>query len=103
MMFEIFAMITTLYGSWKSPLSSEHLVQDAVVFQELVCDGEDLYWTELRPKENGRVQLVRLSLGKEPEDLFAGTSVRTRVNEYGGGAFAVSQGVVYLVNNQDQQ
>lgn len=99
----IFSMMSALCGSWTSPLTPEHLVQDAVSFQEIVCDGEDLYWTELRPKEGGRVQLLRMGPGKKPEDLLSDTSVRTRVNEYGGGAFTVHKGVVYFVNDKDQQ
>ena len=51
---------------------------------------EAAYWLELRPWEEGRVVLVRAPWGGEREDVTPpGFNVRTRVHEYGGGAYLV--------------
>ena len=65
-------------------------------------DGGGLYWLESRPSESGRTVLVHSDGGK-PEDLLpAPYSVRSRVHEYGGGAYTVSDGQVFFVNDADQ-
>lgn len=67
-------------------------------------DGPDVYWIEGRPFEGGRNVLVRLSPGSGPVDcLPAPWNVRTRVHEYGGGAYAVFEGVIYFVEFKDQR
>lgn len=58
-------------------------------------DGADTYWLEGRAEEGGRTVLVRLSADGTREDLTpAPWNVRSRVHEYGGGAYAVSAGQV---------
>ena len=92
------------YGTWPSPISAA-LVADAwVVPSEVTTDGEDIYWLELRPKEQGRsVMMVRRG-GGQPEALTPdGFNVRTRVHEYGGGAYTVRDGVVFFSNFDDQR
>ncbi|MDP9241778.1 MAG: hypothetical protein M3O84_01220, partial [Actinomycetota bacterium] len=45
-----------------------------------------VYWTETRPEEDGRIALVRADAFSSPVEVVpAGTNVRTRVHEYGGG------------------
>ena len=46
------------YGSWKSPITSDLIVADSVGLSALACDGDDIYWTELRPRKAGRYVLV---------------------------------------------
>jgi dipeptidyl aminopeptidase/acylaminoacyl peptidase len=67
-------------------------------------DGDDLYWSELRPDEAGRIAVCRRSSGGEISDVTPkGFNARTRVHEYGGGHFAVSGGTVWFVNYADQR
>jgi dipeptidyl aminopeptidase/acylaminoacyl peptidase len=92
------------YGSWKSPITADLIVQGTVGLSGLFLDGEDLYWTELRPAEGGRLVIVRRS----PDGLIAdvtppGFNARTRVHEYGGGAFVADQGTVWFSNFADQR
>ena len=50
--------------------------------------GESLYWTELRPLENGRYVVVRRAPDGEIADVTPpGVSARTLVHEYGGGMY----------------
>ena len=64
-------------------------------------DGDDVYWLEGRPAEQGRQVLVRWRAGRLAEVAPAGVSVRTRVHEYGGGAYAVRDGAVCYSNFAD--
>ncbi len=63
-----------------------------------------VYWTETRPDEDGRIALVRADAFSSPVDVVpAGSNVRTRVHEYGGGAFVVHRGTVYFSEFTDQR
>ena len=96
--------IIATYGSWKSPISSDMIVASNLALGQIVLDGETVYWTEGRPAENGRSALVKWSPEKGVEDVVPSEfNVRSRVHEYGGGAYNVVDGVVYFVNFIDQQ
>ena len=96
---------TAGYGAWASPISAPALVAGAVGLHEVQADGEDLWWDEARPEEGGRVQLVRLdgATGERADVLPDGFAARTRVHEYGGGAWRAHDGVVYFSNWSDQR
>ena len=95
---------TAPYGSWKSPISTGLVVAGAVGLGQVALDGTDVYWSELRPAEGGRLVVVRQSPGGEPVDVTPPPfSARTRVHEYGGGAFLAADGVVYFSNFADQR
>jgi dipeptidyl aminopeptidase/acylaminoacyl peptidase len=83
------------YGSWRSPIRIDDLIGDNVLLAEPWLDGDDVYWLEGRPVEGGRRALVRAAADGSVSDLTAAPiSVRTRVHEYGGGAYVVAGGVV---------
>ena len=97
-------MTTAPYGSWKSPITSDLIVAESVGIGETRLDGEDIYWTEMRPAEGGRNVVVRRVPDGETTDVTPPPfNVRTRVHEYGGGAFLVHDGVVYFSNFDDQR
>ena len=92
------------YGSWKSPISADLISTGGRRIIEAVTDGEDIYWIEMRPTENGRYVIVRRSPDGKTTDVTPPTfSARTRVHEYGGAAFVVSDGTVYFSNFEDQR
>jgi dienelactone hydrolase len=67
-------------------------------------DGGDVYWIEGRPAEGGRNVLVQRRADGRVEELTPpGFNVRTRVHEYGGGAFAVHRGLIVFSNFADQR
>ena len=67
-------------------------------------DGADLYWIEGRPAEGGRYALMRRGAdGAITEVTPPEFNVRTRVHEYGGGAYLARGGVVCGVNFSDQR
>src|SRR5690242_14224269 len=92
------------YGAWKSPLTADTLLASSLGLGEPTLDGEMIYWIELRPTEGGRGVLIRRTPdGQTTEVTPAPFNVRTRVHEYGGGAYLAAQGVVYFSNFADQR
>ncbi|MCY4580634.1 MAG: prolyl oligopeptidase family serine peptidase [Chloroflexi bacterium] len=100
---------TAPYGSWKSPVSTELIVADSVSIGDVALHGDDIYWTEMRPADNARNVIVRRAPDGTTHDLTPPEyNVRTRVHEYGGGAFCVAgddgkDSVVYFSNFSDQR
>lgn len=92
------------YGSWKSPITSDLIVQGAIQLGQIKLDGDDVYWVEQRPAEGGRNVVVRCSRDGKTDDVTpAPFNARTRVHEYGGGAYTVDRGTVYFSNFADQR
>ena len=92
------------YGSWKSPITSDLIVSDSIGFTGMVLDGDDTYWSEMRPAEGGRNVVVRRTPDGQTSDVTPPSyNVRTRVHEYGGGALAVHDGILYFSNFTDQR
>ncbi|HEY9901973.1 MAG TPA: S9 family peptidase [Candidatus Sericytochromatia bacterium] len=92
------------YGSWKSPISADLIVAGTIGLGQIALDGGDVYWSEGRPFEAGRSAIVR----RKPDGNIADVTptpfnVRTRVHEYGGGAFTVQDGTIYFSNFADQR
>jgi dipeptidyl aminopeptidase/acylaminoacyl peptidase len=92
------------YGTWKSPITSDLIVTGSVSLYQAAIDGEDVYWTEMRPSEGGRSVIVRRSADGQTTDVTpAPFNARTRVHEYGGGDYTVHDGTVYFSNFSDQR
>ena len=94
---------TAPYGSWKSPITSELLTRGAVGLGSVQLDGDDVYWIEARPDEKGRNVIVRWRDGVATDAIAPDAYARTRVHEYGGGAYCVHDGVLAYSNFKDQQ
>ena len=94
------------YGSWASPTTIDVLLKGTVQMRNQMVrwDGDDLYWSELRPDEAGRIVVCRRTANGEIADLTPpGFNARSRVHEYGGGHFAVEGGTVWFTNFTDQR
>src|SRR5262245_1552344 len=81
---------TAPYGSWKSPITSDLIVCQSIGLSEVRFDGEVLYWLEARPQEQGRNVVVRADAADATDILPPPFNVRTRVHEYGGGAWTIA-------------
>ncbi|UDY24462.1 alpha/beta hydrolase family protein [Nocardioides sp. Kera G14] len=90
------------FGSWPTPITSEVVVRGAAVIDGLVLDGDDVYWSERRPENGGRSQVVRLGDGGAADLLPSDADVRTAVHEYGGGGWWVDGGALWWVEWADQ-
>jgi dipeptidyl aminopeptidase/acylaminoacyl peptidase len=92
------------HGSWKSPITSDLIVQGTIRLGEIRLDGDDIYWSEGRPLEGGRSVVVRRTPDGTTSDITpTGFNVRTRVHEYGGGSYIVADKTVYFSNFADQR
>ncbi|MGH3356249.1 MAG: prolyl oligopeptidase family serine peptidase, partial [Nocardioidaceae bacterium] len=91
------------YGSWPTPVTSEMVVRSMVRLGEVAVHDGDVWWSELRPEEGGRTQVVRISGDGEPRDVLDDANVRTAVHEYGGGAWWAHRGVLWHVDWSDQR
>ncbi len=92
------------YGSWKSPITSDLIVAGTVGLGQVRLDGEDVYWIEQRPTEGGRNVVVRRTPdGKITDRTPSPFNARTRVHEYGGGAYVIHDGAIYFSNFADQR
>ncbi len=92
------------YGSWKSPITADLVASGALRLEQIALDGEDIYWIETRPTEGGRNAIVKYTPdGQTMEVIPPPFNARTRVHEYGGGSFAVREGILYFSNFADQR
>ena len=92
------------YGSWKSPITSDAIVSGSVGLGGAVREGDRLFWNERRPLEKGRSVIVCQTADGTVTDVTPPDfNVRTRAHEYGGGSWAVFDGVVYFANFADQR
>jgi len=94
------------YGAWPSDITSEQLTNNTVRLSEPYLDHGNAYWLEQRPEEQGRCVVVCQPADTHlpPVDITpASMSVRSKVHEYGGGSYCVSDNVIYFVNGNDQR
>ena len=106
------------FGSWKSPITSDLIVSKTVGLGSIMVDGDNIYWLEKRPQEQGRNPIVgyfgdKTALKGIASDNGMATSrgiksitppplsVRSRVHEYGGGAYTVFKNTIYFSNYAD--
>ncbi len=92
------------FGTWKSPITAQTVAAQGLRLGFPALDGDDIYWLEGRPQEGGRNVLVKRSLDGAITDVTPRDhNVRTRVHEYGGGAYVVSKSFIYYSNFADQR
>ena len=93
--------MTAPYGSWPSPFTAQMIAQASPRIDGARFVADEVWWGESVPAEGGRVT-VRSSTGTEI--LPAPWSARSRVHEYGGGAWtADADGTLYFVDGADQR
>ncbi|WP_328648406.1 prolyl oligopeptidase family serine peptidase [Amycolatopsis sp. NBC_00348] len=92
------------YGTWSSPITAAEVAAAGGGPQWLDVVGEEVWWAEARPGEQGRVALVRAVPGGGTEDVLpAPWNVRNRLHEYGGRPWVAVGGVVVFTHWADQR
>lgn len=86
-------------GTWTSPITAAVVAAGATPLSSLMLDGANPTWLEGRASEAGRSTLVS-SRGELTPAPF---NVRSKVHEYGGGAYVVAEGVAWFSNHADSR
>ena len=95
-------MKTLPFGAWPSPITPDAIVAETIRLASVTLDSGRLGWLEGRPGEGGRNVLVRANDAGEFGDVTPPPfNVRSRVHEYGGGAYAVCGDRVWFSNFAD--
>ncbi|MYM32877.1 prolyl oligopeptidase family serine peptidase [Duganella sp. FT94W] len=92
------------YGTWPSPISAARVAAGATPMSSLMlggADGSDIFWLAGRAAEAGRNTLLRYHGATTEELTPAPFNVRSRVHEYGGGAYVVDGDTVYFNHFKD--
>jgi len=99
-------MVVTLpYGSWPSPLTASAAAASAPRFEGAAFVGDEVWWGESIAEQEGRTAVRRRSAAGEVVDVLpAPWNARSRVHEYGGGAWAADpEGRLFFVEKSDQR
>jgi dienelactone hydrolase len=93
------------YGSWESPIAATSLVVSGHPIGGARFVGANIWWLEARPTEGGRLAVRRHADNDEVVDVLpAPWNARTRVHEYGGGAWAATEdGTLVFAEFSDQR
>ena len=93
---------TVSFGSWKSPIASDLIVSKTIGLGSIATDGDRIYWLEKRPQEKGRNSLVTYTTKAGVKNITPSPfSVRSKIHEYGGGAYTVDKDTIYFSNYGD--
>lgn len=95
---------TLPYGSWNSPLSAAAVSAATPRIEGARFVGDDVWWGEGVPEEGGRTAVRRRDADGTVRDVLPlPWSARSRVHEYGGGAWTATEtGVLLFVEKSDQ-
>jgi dipeptidyl aminopeptidase/acylaminoacyl peptidase len=92
------------YGSWKSPITSDTVASNVISLGQVEVEGENIYWLEMRPSKAGRCVVVkRFPDGRTVDVNPSPYNARTRVHEYGGGAYKVHGDTLFFTDFADQR
>ncbi|MFD6701253.1 MULTISPECIES: prolyl oligopeptidase family serine peptidase [unclassified Microbacterium] len=93
------------HGSWPSPLSAADLAVAGAKIDGARYALGGIWWSESVPQERGRMRVMRRDgEGAAREVLPAPWNARSRVHEYGGGAWTVAEdGTLFFVDGEDQR
>jgi dipeptidyl aminopeptidase/acylaminoacyl peptidase len=94
--------ITAPFGTWQSPLGAQRMAAGVKPVAAPRISGDSIFWLEGLPAEAGRVAAFRGTAAGAGELVTpAPFNVRSRVHEYGGGAYAVDGDTIYFSNFTD--
>lgn len=95
---------TLPFGTWDSPLSATEVCAATPRIDGARFVGEDVWWGESVPEEGGRTAVRRRGADGAVRDVLPlPWNARSRVHEYGGGAWtATDDGILLFVEKADQ-
>ncbi|RYE99582.1 MAG: S9 family peptidase [Oxalobacteraceae bacterium] len=90
-------------GAWTSPITAAVVAAGAVPLAQPMPDGAAIGWLEGRTSEGGRMTLMVHDADGTRELTPAPFNVRSRVHEYGGGAYLLSGGGAWFSHHADNR
>ncbi len=78
------------------------LAASAIRLGDIAFDGENIYWSESRPLEKGRMVIQKWENNQAVDCLSDRFSARSKVHEYGGGSFIAHDKTLFFSNQKDQ-
>lgn len=91
------------FGSWESPITTDLMLDDSVGLGEISVFEDDVYWIEMRPQEKGRYVVVkRTPDGQQTDVIPTEFNACSRVHEYGGGSYLMTEQGLVFSNFSDQ-
>ncbi|PZU45908.1 MAG: S9 family peptidase [Microbacterium sp.] len=98
-------VIVAPFGSWPSPLSAAWATGASTRLEGAAFVGDEIWWGESLPREGGRTAIRRRAAAGDIETVLpAPWNARSRVHEYGGGAWTASDdGRLFFVEKSDQR
>lgn len=97
---------TLPFGSWPSPISAQDVAAGSHPVDAGRYIGDEIWWLERMPAERGRSAVRRATASGTAAStvLPAPWDVRSRVHEYGGGAWTVApDGALSFAESSDQR
>ena len=93
------------FGSWSSPFTAAAVAGAAPRIDGARFVGDEVWWGESVPEEAGRTAVRRMPPSGQVSDVIdAPWSARSRVHEYGGGAWTTVAGdALVFVEKADQR
>ena len=91
------------YGTWPSELTAEMVAGKTTRLMETSINQNRFFWLETRPHEKGRVAIMMQEKGETRCILPHPLSAKSKVHEYGGGAYCVNGSIIYFVLADNQQ
>lgn len=92
------------YGSWPSSVTAAAVAASAPRLEGAQFVGDEVWWAETVPSQGGRTTIRRATADGVDEVLPEPWSARSRVHEYGGGAWtATPDGRLVFVDKSDQR
>ena len=94
-------------GTWPSHITPQDVAGKAPKISEPIIHKTCIFWLQAQASEQGRVGIMMKNTQTPDEEainiLPAPFNVRSKVHEYGGGAYCVTDDYIAFVNSDDQQ
>lgn len=92
------------YGSWPSPITADAVAAATPRMDGARFVGDEIWWGQTVAHEGGRTTVRRRRADATVEDVLpAPLNARSRVHEYGGGAWTVAEGDLVYSEKSDQR
>ncbi len=98
-------MTVAPFGSWRTPITASDLAASGHPVGSGSFVGDEIWWVESRPNQNGRQAVRRVASDGTPQDVLPPPwNARTRVHEYGGASWlGLPDGSLVFAEFSDQR